>query len=226
MIVWAVFAVVGSPPLVAAAPAVAAGLLVAALLYWGAPNAALRSLDARPLARGDHPRLDNLIDGLCTTHGFHAPSIHVVESPAINAASVGLRRSAAHLVITRGALSTLDRLELEAVSARQLCAARRGVALPTVLASVSRLPGAAAVASGIVESVGGFNVVSKIDIEAARLTSFPPALESALQRAADGPSLDTSRAATHLWMIAPSREISAPPSRSSTRQRIDVLGEI
>lgn len=225
-IVWTALALAGSPLLLAIAPAVAAGLLVAVLLRSGAPRAALRALRARPMARGEHPRLENLVDGLCTTHGFHQPSVHVVESSAINAAAVGLRRPVAHLVVTRGALSSLDRLELEAVVARQLCAARRGIAFPTVLASVSRLPGAAAVTAGIAAQASGFDVVSGIDVEAARLTSFPPALGAALRKAVDGPSLDASRAVAHLWMVAPRRDVSAARARSSTIQRIDVLGEI
>lgn len=226
VIVWAAFAVGGSSPLVAVAPAAAAGLVVAVLLRWKAPRSVLRALRARPLVKGDHPRLENLVEGLCTTHGFHEPSVHVVESPAVNAASFGLRRPAAHLVVTSGALSDLDRLELEAVVARQLCAIRRGVAFPTVLAGVSRLPGAAPVTAGLAARVSGFDTVSDVDLEAARLTSFPPALASALSRAAEGPGLNTSRAAAHLWMVPPQRDTSTVQPRSSTLQRIDVLGEI
>ncbi len=226
VIVWAAFAVGSGSPLVALAPAVAAGLVVAALLRWKAPRSVLRALRARPLVEGAHPRLENLVEGLCTTHGFHEPSVHVVESPAVNAASVGLRRPAAHLVVTSGALSRLDRLELEAVVARQLCAIRRGVAVPTVLASVSRLPGATPATSGLAARVSGFDAVSDIDVEAARLTSFPPAMASALRWAAEGPGLNTSRAAAHLWMVPPQRDASAVRARSSTLQRIDALGEI
>lgn len=226
VIVWAALAVGGSSPLVALAPAVAAGLSVAALLHWRAPRSVLGALGARPLAKGDHPRLENLVDGLCTTHGFHRPSVHVVESPAVNAASVGLRRPSAHLVLTSGALSGLGRLELEAVVARQLCAVRRGIAFPTVLASVARLPGAAPATAGLAARVSGFDTVSDIDVEAARLTSFPPALASALRGSAEGPDLDTPRAVAHLWMVAPPREPSAVGARSSTLQRIDVLDEI
>ena len=226
VIVWAAFAVGGSSPLVAVAPAAAAGLVVAALLHWRAPRSVLGALGARPLVKGDHPRLENLVDGLCTTHGFHQPSVHVVESPAVNAASVGLRRPSAHLVVTSGALSSLDRLELEAVVARQLCAIGRGVAFPTVLASVSRLPGAASATAGLAARVSGFDTVSGIDVEAARLTSFPPAMASALREVAEGPGLSTSRAVAHLWMVAPQRDASAVRARSSTLQRIDVLDEI
>lgn len=225
-VVWAAVAIAGVSPAVAVAPAAAAGLLVAALLHSRAPRSALGALRARPLARGDHPRLENLIDGLCTTHGFHEPTVHVVETQAINAASVGLRRPATHLVVTRGALSDLDRLQLEAVIARQLCATSRGVAFGTVLASVSRFPGAGAVTAGLAARAGGFGPASDIDVEAARITHFPPALAAALRRAADGPGLDTSRAAGHLWMVPPHRDASAAPERSTTLQRIAVLEEM
>lgn len=225
-IVWVALAVAASSPLAAVAPAAVAGLLVALVLHARAPRSALRVLGARPLPKSDHPRLANLVEGLCTTHGFHEPSVHVVESPAINAASVGLRRPVAHLVVTSGALSGLDRLELEAVVARQLCAVRRGVAFPTVLASVSRLPGAAPVTAGLAAAASGFDTVSDVDVEAARLTSFPPALTSALKKAADGPGLDSHRAVVHLWMVEPHRDSDGARSRSSTLQRIDVLGEI
>lgn len=226
VIVWAALALANVSPLVAIAPAAAAGLLIATLFWSRASQSALRALRARPLAPGDHPRLENLIEGLCTTHGFDRPSVHVVETPAINAASVGLRRTPAHLVVTRGALSSLDRLELEAVVARQLCEMRRGVARSTVLASISRIPGAGPFTARLWSRSGGFNTATEIDVEAARLISFPPALASALKKAADGPSPEASGAVAHLWLVAPQQAASGSQARSSTIQRIDVLEEI
>ena len=226
VIVWVALAFAGVSPLAALAPAAAAGLLIGALLWSRAPQSTLRALRARPLVPGDHPRLENLVEGLCTTHGFNEPSVHVVETSAINAASVGLRRPPAHLVVTRGALSSLDRLELEAVAARQLCEMRRGVAFSTVLASVSRLPGARPLASRLAARACGFDTATEIDLEAARLTSFPPALASALKKAVDGPGVEVSGAVAHLWLVAPLQAASGPRARSSMIQRIDVLEEI
>ncbi len=223
---WAAFAVGGAPLLAAAVAALVAGSAVAVLLHSGAPRAVLRILEARPLIKGDHPRLENLVEGLCTTHGFHEPSIHVVESPAINAASLGLSRHGAHLVVTSGALSGLDRLELEAVVARQLCVIHRELAFATVLSSVLRLPGAASVTASLAARTGGFDAASDVDVEASRLTSFPPALASALRTATEGPELTSPRAAVHLWMVAPQRDASPMGERASTLQRIDVLSEI
>ena len=224
---WAALSVAGVSPLVAVVVGAAVGLAAAAALLWlGAPKSALAALGARPLPRGEHPRLENVVEGLCTTHGFHPPSVHVVETPAINAASVGRRRPPAHLVVTRGALSRLDRLELEAVVARQLCEIRRGVAVETVQAGVARIPVVGPLAARLAGRGSGHDGVTAADIEAVRLTGYPPALASALSKAAAGLSVDVSGAAAHVWLVAPQAAGAATRVQPSTAQRIDVLGEI
>ena len=225
-VVWAALWLVGVSPLLAVVPAAAAVPLIAALLWSRAPQSALRALRARPLVSGEHPRLENLVKGLCTTHGFQEPSVHVVQTEAINAAAVGLNRPSAHLVLTRGALSEFDRLELEAVVARQLCEIRRGVDVPTLLASVAWLPGAARLAARLVGRSWGRDRVTEIDIDAVRLTNYPPALASALRKAEAEPGAGASGAAAHLWLVAPPGAAGAARSRPSTTQRVDVLSEI
>ena len=225
LVVWAALAVAGVPVLGAVAPAVAAGLAVALRLWLRAPMSVLAALGARPLARGENPRIENLLEGLCTTHGFQTPNVHVVETPAINAASAG-RRPPAHLIVTRGALSELDRLELEAVVARQLCEIRRGVATETIQASVARIPGIGTLAARMAARAAGHDRVTDADIEAVRLTNYPPGLASALSKAAAAPSLDASGATSHLWLAAPQGTGPATRTDPSMAQRIDVLGEI
>lgn len=224
--VWAILWAVGVSPLAAVVPAAVAGLIVALLLLLNAPQSALASLGARPLARGEYPRLENLVEGLCTTHGFNPPALHVVETPAVNAASAGRRRLAAHLILTRGALRELDRLELEAVVARQLCEIRRGVAIETVRASVARIPVAGALAVRLAGRASGRDRASDVDIEAVRLTNYPPALASALSKASAVTSLKASGAAGHLWLVVPEGSGAATGTQPSMAQRIDVLGEI
>ncbi|MCY4176737.1 MAG: hypothetical protein OXD37_10505 [Acidimicrobiaceae bacterium] len=225
VIVGALSAVAGAPAAAVAGAAASAGLALAAVLYLRSPGSALRSVGAKPLAAGDHPRLENLIDGLCTTHAFGRPSLHVVESPALNAAALGLNHASAHLVLTTGALSDYGRLELEAVVARQLCAIRRGTAFATVLAGVSRLSIVEPLTARLAGRAGDFNAGCEIDVEAARLTSFPPAMSAALRQAADSATLETPRSAGHIWMVNPHQQASAEGA-PSTLQRIDVLSEI
>lgn len=216
----------GVSPLAAVVPAGVVGLAVAMLVWLNAPQSALAALGARPLVPGEHPRLENLVEGLCTTHGFNRPSLHVVETPEINAASAGRRQLAAHLILTRGALMELDRLELEAVVARQLCEIRRGVAIETVRASVARIPVVGTLAVRLIGRGPGHDRASDIDIEAVRLTNYPPALASALSKAAAATSLEASGAAGHLWLMVPEQSRLTARTQHSMAQRIDVLGEI
>ena len=216
----------GVSPLVAVVPAAVVGVAVALLLWLNASQSALAALRARPLARGECPRLENLVEGLCTTHGLNQPSLHVVETPAINAASAGRRLLDAHMILTRGALMELDRLELEAVVARQLCEIRRGVAIETVRASVARFPVVGVLAVRLTMGASGCQRASDLDIEAVRLTNYPPALASALSKASATASVKASGAAGHLWLSAPQGARLAAGSHPSMAQRIDVLGEI
>ena len=224
--VWAILWAVGVSPLAAVAPAAVVGVAVAALLWLNAPQSALAALGARPLARGEYPRLENLVEGLCTTHGFNPPSLHVVETPAINAASAGRRELAAHLILTRGALTELDRLELEAVVARQLCEIRRGVAVETARAGVARIPAIGSLAVRLPGSASSRQRASDVDLEAVGLTNYPPALASALSKATAVTSIKASGAAGHLWLVAPEGSELAAGTQPSMAQRIDVLGEI
>lgn len=224
--VWAILWAVGVSPFAAVVPAAVVGLAVAALLWLNAPRSALAVLGARPLARGEYPRLENLVEGLCTTHGFSRPSLHVVETPAINAASAGRRQLAAHLILTRGALTELDRLELEAVVARQLCEIRRGVAMETARASVARIPGVGPLAVRLAGPATGHDRATDADIEAVRLTSYPPALASALSKAEASAGIKASAAAGHLWLAAPPGAGPGARAQPPMAQRIDLLGEI
>ena len=101
----------------------AIGLVVAAtamlLIERRAPEVALRSLGAKPIAPGAEPRLESLVESVCASHGISEPKLYLVESRAPDAAVAG-SVSDTRLVLTTGALRQLDRLELEAVVAREL----------------------------------------------------------------------------------------------------------
>ena len=219
---WAVIAVAGAGPLVAIVPAVAAGVIVGALLWLKAPELALGALRAVPLPEGEHPRMINLVDGLCTTHGFNRPVLWVAGIDSIDGAAVGLRRSPGHLVVTRATLSELDRLELEALVTRLLCELRSGASVVTVLAAAARIPLTGHMAlrqGGRIRSID--NLVAA-DLETVCLTNYPPALASALQRSHAGAAADTPAAVAHLWLLAPCRATAA----ALMPQRIAVLGEV
>ena len=61
-----------------------------------------RSGRGRPGEEWEHPRLHNLVDGLCATMGLPRPAILVVDSPVPNAMAVGRDPRSAPLVVTSG----------------------------------------------------------------------------------------------------------------------------
>ena len=230
----AVLTVAGLPLLGAAAVAVVAAAGLAAWLWACAPRSALRALRAVPLrsAAGSRHgstalcRLENVVEGLCTTHGIGLPELHIVESRAINAASVGAKRGIAHLVLTAGALERLDRLELEAVVARGLCEIRRGLEPATVLASVNRIPGLAMLTIPLLARARAYRSVIWADIEAVRLTTYPPALASALEKSRRSEPLRSRAAAAHLWLVTPKTTRTRAAMWPPAEHRIAVLGEL
>jgi heat shock protein HtpX len=136
---------------------VAAG---AAVWFWvlnGAVGAALRALGASPLVEGREPRLESLVESICSSHGIAEPILYIVESSAIDAAVVGTPDDT-RLVVTRGVLTKLERLEIEAVVAREMTLFGNGVAAATTLASPALGPVAAGLRTRLLDDRQGARV--------------------------------------------------------------------
>ncbi len=224
-LVVVVAAVLGIPSLVALliGAVVAAGLIL--WLKITAVTYCLGALDSTAATSGANPRLENLVDGLCTTHGFRSPQLHTVDSDAVNAAVVTASEQR-NLVITRGALERLARLQLEAVVARQLSQMRSGVDPLTIMVSVSRVPGLRSLTLGLMDRVLDRQHAMELDIEAVRLTCYPPALASALTTSASAPSVDTPEPAVFLWMFVPPETPGVDRLQPPETERLDVLNEV
>ncbi len=105
--------------------------------YVFAARLVLRAAKARPLAPGDCEDLRRIVENLSIGTGLQPPAIRLVETPALNALSVGLDPRHATIVVTRGLVARLDRNELEAVIAHELAhIANHDTRLGTLLAMV------------------------------------------------------------------------------------------
>ncbi len=224
--VGVVSAVAGLQIWAAACAGVAAVVVTMAWLWRRAPKSALKAMSAVKVATGTEPRLENLVTGLCVTHGMAEPALHIVETNDVNAAGLGLRRRSSHLVFTRGALVHLDRLELEAVVARELCEVRRGLKAVTVLAGVARLPGTRSIASRLAARLVDQRTVSATDLEAVRLTCYPPALMGVLKKSSRMRIPGASPAVDHLWVVPPKRARVGRRRTLQVSQRIAILAEV
>ena len=226
VVVTFVLFIAGLPVWLAALIGIGCAVIVALAVWRRAPSVALRSLGAETIDPADEPRLANVVEGLCVTYGHPEPRLHRVESASPNAAILGHSADDSHLVVTTGLLDALDRLELEAVVARQLSQLRRGVEAGTVLVSVAKLVAPLGLRDRLLDRALDRRSMVAVDLDGVRLTRYPPALASAYEKAAAIRPIESTPAADHLWLLGTTtgrpRGVVHPP----LSDRIDVLREL
>jgi heat shock protein HtpX len=180
----------------------AAAVLVANLVPGLGEQAALERAGARPSDPERHPRLHNLTAGLCERAGLPRPRLYVIDSDAGNAFAVGRDPAHSAIVVTRGLLEALNRVELEGVVAHELAQIQsRGARLASATVILGRLP-------GILRLGAQPRRLFDADQTAAYLTRYPPGLADALRKlGATAAPLPGRPGLDHLWLVAP-----APPS--------------
>lgn len=198
-------------PLVALGVLVVSVVVVAALVWWRAPGTVARSLGAVPGEEWEHPRLHNLVDGLCATMGLDRPTMLVVESDVPNAMAIGRDPATASLVVTSALDRVLGLVELEGVLAHELVHIKRH---DTVLAGVAVM---VAVPWTVVRGTpAGVRTVHRLigpgrefsaDQRATTVVRYPPGMCSALQtmlesapRAGEWPPSTKRVAALTRWL--------------------------
>jgi heat shock protein HtpX len=185
-----------------------AGLGLAVLLVGFAPGlgerAALRDAGAEPADPARWPRYHNLVEGLSQAAGLPMPRLYVADSDAANAFSVGRDPEHAALVVTRGLLTGLNRVELEGVLAHELNHIWSwGARLATIGVALGRVP-------GLLRLVAPPRREFEADEGGARLTRYPPGLVSALKKLADAAPPPALAGLHHLWIMAP-EDSTHPP---------------
>lgn len=80
----------------------------------------LRATHARPADPVDNAYLVNTVEGLSLAGGTPAPKVYVVEDNEINAFAVGKDPEHASIAVTTGALTNLNRAELEGVVGHEM----------------------------------------------------------------------------------------------------------
>jgi heat shock protein HtpX len=90
-------------------------------IAWFANTAIIDAVTgARPVTRKDAPDLYNLLENLAVSRGLKTPSLHIIDTSALNAFASGVHEGQYAVTVTTGLLATLDRDELEAVLAHEL----------------------------------------------------------------------------------------------------------
>jgi heat shock protein HtpX len=178
-------------------------------------------------------RLHNLTEGICVAHGVTKPSIRIVDLDSRNAGSVvfGETDREVVLLVTRGLVDALSRIELEGLLAQQLSHVRDGdVAVGTFVAAVASIPLVGPLLGRRAGASLDQHLETVADLNAAAMTRYPPGLAAALSRLRDHPNEVPGVPATaaHLWVADPLPAGSTEPyvPHPPLADRIEVLSEL
>jgi heat shock protein HtpX len=228
VVVALILIVVGAPLVVAVPVAVVLGAAVAVGFFLAAEPAVVGKLQVRIVDDIDEPRLYNMVDGLCDSHGFRQPTLAVVHDDAQNAVVYGRTADRATLAVTSGLLAQASRMELEGLLARELALANHpGLPAATVLVPILRVLPAGLRARVLGWFLGAQRTVLD-DIGAVRYTRYPPGLVAALDALGRGSTVvaGAGHASSHLWVVTPTATASAGLPTPTIDERIAALREL
>jgi heat shock protein HtpX len=198
------------------------GAALGRLLVQRAASRIIAAVGAVPLH--DAPRLENLVDGICVAKGITRPRLVVVDTPTRNACAIALNPRHSTLIVTRGLLDHLNRIELEGVAARELTLVKSGqAALATVVSVITPIWQAAA------GRLIGDRADLIADLGAVGVTRYPPGLLDALDKIGADPSVPSApRWTRHLWIEDPGAPADgrAGSFHSPIEERIATLREL
>ena len=93
--------------------AVIYSVLMSFFSYWYSDKIVLAMSRAKPIEKKDNPELYRLVENLCITAGLPLPRIYIIEEAQPNAFATGRDPQHAVVVVTRGLLSQLEKVELD-----------------------------------------------------------------------------------------------------------------
>lgn len=102
--------------------------------YWYSDKIVLSLTRARQLKKEDNPVLFRIVENLSITAGLLTPRIYIMEELQPNAFATGRDEKHSAVVVTRGLLNKLNKVELEGVIAHELSHIKnRDILLQTVV---------------------------------------------------------------------------------------------
>ena len=212
------------------------------LCYLYSDRVVLRMYSAHIVSENIAPELYSKISRLSMKAGLPVPKIAVITSETPNAFATGRTPENAVVAVTSGALSLLQRDELEAVLAHELGHIKNGdMFISTVVAFMTGIAGSAGMllASILVPLTVSRNREYAADKAGAEISGKPHALADALIRIEESvkqhPMEQGSPATAHLFIVNPFnlerlhrllyQPISAHPSTESRVERLRKMAQ-
>lgn len=102
--------------------------------YWYSDKIVLAISKAKPIKKEDDPELYRMVENLAITAGLPMPRLFIMEEMQPNAFATGRDPQHGVIVVTRGLMNILEKVELEAVLAHELAhIGNRDVLLSTIV---------------------------------------------------------------------------------------------
>ena len=223
-LVWVpIFFLVDSSFVLSLALALISSSLLIFIMTRIAPGVVLRSFGGTLATEKQFPRLHNALDGICVNHGLDKPDVYVIESLKGNAAAVADKRSQA-LILTTGAVDSLDLIEIEGLLAQLIAKCLDGdLSKKTVEAFFLRFP-----LIGIFTGSKKYkNDVRLEDIKGAELTRYPPGVKGSLLALKNlGTKIEnTPKSTSHLWLMDP-KDSNTEETHPSIEERVSAMEEL
>ena len=118
--------------------AVGFSLIMNIIAYWFSDKIALSIARAKPVERRQNPELYNIVENLSIAAGLPMPRLYIINEHQINAFATGRNPKNSAVAVTTGALSKLNRTELEGVLAHELShIANRDILVSTIAVVLS-----------------------------------------------------------------------------------------
>lgn len=202
-------------------PGIAIGLILGGLSFWltttgisnKIPNKIIAVLTSRlkpitsyNLSSSQIARTQNLVDGICQKEGVDIPQLLVYDDPSINSLLLVFSKKTC-IILTKGAVELLNRIELEAIIAYQIGRLKSNICSIQLLSvTANKLAKYLIYLRPIAEKL---NISFGIDpeLEALRITKYPPGLIEVFRKSKQEPpiSLPSEFSSEYgcLWMIQP-----------------------
>ena len=93
---------------------------IALISYYFSDSVVLSVSQAHEVKEDENPDLYHIVENLCIGDGLPMPKVYIIDDTAPNAFATGRDPKHASVVVTKGLLQKLDRLELEGVIGHEL----------------------------------------------------------------------------------------------------------
>ncbi len=94
--------------------------LIALISYRFSDSVVLAVSQAHEVKEDENPELYHIVENLCIGDGLPMPKVYIIDDTAPNAFATGRDPKHATVVVTKGLLQKLDKLELEGVIGHEL----------------------------------------------------------------------------------------------------------